>query len=91
MIPVAFWWLSLLGGIALLAYANYQHDPVIVCGQAMGLVVYIRNLLLVKGARERAINYGSSANLVLAGDTRIRRRQNWSSPSLEDAQRPTPC
>ena len=44
VVPVAFWWLSLLGGMALLCYAISRHDPVIIVGQAMGLCVYLRTL-----------------------------------------------
>src|SRR5690349_10027540 len=51
--PVAFWWLSLTGGLILLSYAIHRKDPVIIVGQAMGLVVYIRNLMLVETARRR--------------------------------------
>ena len=47
MIPAAFWWLSLLGGVALLAYAIARRNPVIVTGQAIGLFVYVRNLMLM--------------------------------------------
>lgn len=47
VIPAAFWWLSLLGGSALLAYAIARRDPVIVTGQAIGLFVYVRNLMLM--------------------------------------------
>ena len=55
VVPVAFWWLSLLGGLALLSYAISRRDPVIVVGQAMGLFVYVRNLMLVaKAARREA-------------------------------------
>lgn len=54
VIPTAFWWLSILGGTALLAYAIFRRDPVIIAGQAMGLFVYARNLMLVaKEARVR--------------------------------------
>ena len=49
--PVAFWYFSLLGGLVLLSYAIYRHDPVFIAGQALGLVVYMRNLQLI--ARER--------------------------------------
>jgi lipid-A-disaccharide synthase-like uncharacterized protein len=49
--PVAFWYFSLLGGITLLTYAVHQRDPVFIVGQAFGIVVYSRNLLLI--ARER--------------------------------------
>jgi lipid-A-disaccharide synthase-like uncharacterized protein len=51
VIPLAFWYFSLAGGATLLAYAIYRYDPVFMVGQAAGLVVYSRNLLLI--ARER--------------------------------------
>src|SRR3954468_20455834 len=54
VVPVAFWWLSLLGGLTLLSYASYRQDPVIIVGQGMGLVVYARNLMLVGKAKRRA-------------------------------------
>jgi lipid-A-disaccharide synthase-like uncharacterized protein len=57
VVPVAFWWLSLLGGMALLSYAISRRDPVIVAGQAMGLFVYARNLMLVAKAK-RAKRHG---------------------------------
>jgi lipid-A-disaccharide synthase-like uncharacterized protein len=56
VVPVAFWWLSLFGGMTLLAYAVFRRDPVIITGQSMGLVVYTRNLMLMNkasGRRER--------------------------------------
>ena len=54
VVPAAFWWLSLLGGTALLSYAIFRRDPVIITGQGMGLFVYLRNLMLVSEARRRA-------------------------------------
>ncbi len=53
VVPVAFWWLSLAGGATLLCYAIERRDPVIIVGQGMGLVVYVRNLMLVKKAERR--------------------------------------
>jgi lipid-A-disaccharide synthase-like uncharacterized protein len=53
VVPVAFWWLSLLGGGALLIYAVSRQDPVIIVGQAMGLLVYVRNLMLVSKVRHQ--------------------------------------
>ena len=38
----------------LLAYAIHRRDPVFVTGQALGLVVYLRNLALIRGERRRA-------------------------------------
>jgi lipid-A-disaccharide synthase-like uncharacterized protein len=49
VIPVAFWWLSIAGGVALLSYAVHRRDPVFVVGQAAGLMVYGRNLVLLRG------------------------------------------
>lgn len=47
VIPVAFWYCSVGGGIVLLAYAVYKQDPVFIIGQASGLFVYSRNLYLI--------------------------------------------
>src|SRR4051812_27749587 len=62
IVPVAFWWLSLLGGLTLLSYASYRQDPVIIVGQAMGLVVYTRNLMLVGKGKRRAARPHRRAN-----------------------------
>jgi lipid-A-disaccharide synthase-like uncharacterized protein len=47
VVPVSFWWLSLLGGFMLLAYAISKHDPVIILGQSLGVFVYSRNISLI--------------------------------------------
>jgi lipid-A-disaccharide synthase-like uncharacterized protein len=54
VVPVAFWWISLFGGLTLLSYAIHRNDPPIILGQAMGLVVYVRNLMLVAKSKRRA-------------------------------------
>ena len=46
IIPPAFWYFSLAGGVALLVYALQRADPVFIIGQAFGLFVYGRNLHL---------------------------------------------
>jgi lipid-A-disaccharide synthase-like uncharacterized protein len=51
VVPLEFWWLSLLGGFAILCYAISRRDPVIVAGQGMGLFVYARNLVLLRKAK----------------------------------------
>lgn len=52
VVPRAFWWLSIMGGAALLSYAISRRDPVIILGQSMGLFVYARNLMLGSKAEQ---------------------------------------
>ena len=47
VIPVAFWFFSVGGGVLLLIYALYRRDPVFIAGQGFGLLVYIRNLYFI--------------------------------------------
>lgn len=44
VIPMAFWYFSIGGGMVLLSYAIYRMDPVFIAGQSMGVVIYSRNL-----------------------------------------------
>lgn len=48
IVPVAFWYFSVAGGLMLLAYAIYRVDPVFIAGQAGGLLIYARNLHFVR-------------------------------------------
>lgn len=47
VIPIAFWYFSIGGGAVLLLYAIWRQDPVIMCGQGLGLFIYARNLYFV--------------------------------------------
>tara|TARA_Y100000590_G_C15583468_1_gene963241 strand:- start:174 stop:476 length:303 start_codon:yes stop_codon:yes gene_type:complete len=46
-IPIIFWYLSIFGGLALLTYAIFRKDPVIITGQLFGIFIYTRNLILI--------------------------------------------
>ena len=48
VIPVAFWYFSIGGGAVLLLYAIWRQDPVIICGQGLGLFIYLRNLYFIR-------------------------------------------
>jgi lipid-A-disaccharide synthase-like uncharacterized protein len=48
-IPITFWYLSLSGGIVTTVYAIHRRDPVFIIGQGAGLLVYVRNLMLIRG------------------------------------------
>lgn len=53
VMPVAFWWLSLTGGLVTLIYAVHLQSVPFMLGQSMGLFVYVRNLMLVGKAKKR--------------------------------------
>ncbi|WP_169566397.1 lipid-A-disaccharide synthase N-terminal domain-containing protein [Sneathiella limimaris] len=47
IIPKAFWYFSLAGGVTLFSYAVYRRDPVFILGQSTGLFIYLRNIYFV--------------------------------------------
>ena len=47
IIPVAFWWCSLVGGFITLIYAHHIGSFPFMLAQAVGIVVYSRNLVLI--------------------------------------------
>jgi lipid-A-disaccharide synthase-like uncharacterized protein len=54
VIPISFWYLSLLGSTGVLVYAVGRGDVVIIFGQSFGTIVYVRNLALVYRERRMA-------------------------------------
>lgn len=54
-VPVSFWWMSLAGSVMLFAYFVWRNDVVGVLGQTSGVVIYARNIQLIrKQARREA-------------------------------------
>lgn len=47
IVPEVFWYFSLGGGAMLLAYAIHRMDPVFIAGQALGLIIYSRNIYFI--------------------------------------------
>ncbi len=54
VIPTLFWWCSLAGATLLLVYFIGRREPVGVLGQAVGWIVYSRNLYLIRLKRRRS-------------------------------------
>jgi lipid-A-disaccharide synthase-like uncharacterized protein len=44
VMPIAFWFFSIFGGLLLLSYALQRRDPVFILGQSFGVFIYGRNL-----------------------------------------------
>ncbi|HRU05498.1 MAG TPA: lipid-A-disaccharide synthase N-terminal domain-containing protein [Candidatus Brocadiia bacterium] len=54
VIPMSFWYFSLLGGTMLFIYALYRVDPVFIMGQGAGVIIYVRNVILRLRERRQA-------------------------------------
>lgn len=48
VVPRAFWYFSIGGGLVLFLYAIHKRDPVFIIGQGTGLLIYARNLMLLR-------------------------------------------
>ncbi len=47
VIPIAFWFLSMGGGLMLLVYGLVRKEPIIILGQGLAVFIYMRNLVLI--------------------------------------------
>lgn len=52
-VPVAFWWMSLIGSVILFAYFAWRQDLVGTLGQTSGVVIYARNIRLISKQKRR--------------------------------------
>lgn len=52
VLPSAFWYLSIAGSLTLLAYALHRRDVVFTIGQSAGVLIYARNLQLMRPRRQ---------------------------------------
>ena len=55
IVPVSFWYLSLVGGLIVLAYGLHRAEPIIIIGQLPGTLVYTRNLMLIHRSKRAAL------------------------------------
>jgi lipid-A-disaccharide synthase-like uncharacterized protein len=53
IVPEAFWYFSFAGGALLFAYAIYRLDPVFMLGQGTGLIIYVRNIQLIRDGKRQ--------------------------------------
>jgi len=47
VVPLAFWFLSMGGGMMLLIYGIVRREPIIILGQALAVFIYLRNIMLI--------------------------------------------
>lgn len=48
VVPLSFWYLSVVGSIMILVYAIQREDIVFMAGQFLALFIYVRNIYLHK-------------------------------------------
>ena len=47
VVPMAFWTFSIGGGLMTLVYGVVKREPVIILGQALATIIYVRNIMLI--------------------------------------------
>jgi lipid-A-disaccharide synthase-like uncharacterized protein len=47
VVPFAFWLFSVAGGLMTLVYGIVKREPVIIFGQGIATLIYIRNIMLI--------------------------------------------
>jgi lipid-A-disaccharide synthase-like uncharacterized protein len=53
VVPMAFWFISIVGGLMTLAYGLVKREPVIIFGQLASNTIYVRNIMLIMKNRQR--------------------------------------
>lgn len=51
VVPMAFWFFSMGGGVMTLIYGIAKREPVIILGQSLATIIYIRNIMLIIKSR----------------------------------------
>lgn len=51
VMPLAFWFFSIGGGLITLVYGIHKREPIIILGQSLSIVIYVRNLMLIFGGK----------------------------------------
>ena len=54
VVPMAFWFFSMGGGLMTLVYGVVKREPVIIVGQSLATIIYIRNIMLIVKNRGKA-------------------------------------
>lgn len=47
VVPMAFWFFSIAGGLMTLIYGIAKREPVIILGQGLATIIYVRNIMLI--------------------------------------------
>jgi lipid-A-disaccharide synthase-like uncharacterized protein len=68
-IPIAFWYLSILGGMMILVYATMKQDIVFIAASILSLFIYLRNLMLIYRRHARVAERRRQRALIADGES----------------------
>jgi lipid-A-disaccharide synthase-like uncharacterized protein len=51
VIPISFWYFSIVGATMIFIYAIHIKDPVFIVGQSLAIMIYLRNLYFIKNKK----------------------------------------
>lgn len=54
VVPLAFWFFSIGGGVMTLIYGLVKREPIIIFGQLLSNIIYVRNVMLIFKSRQKA-------------------------------------
>jgi lipid-A-disaccharide synthase-like uncharacterized protein len=60
VVPFAFWTISITGGLMTLLYGIVKREPVIIFGQGVATLIYVRNIMLIYRERREKQAAGPS-------------------------------
>jgi lipid-A-disaccharide synthase-like uncharacterized protein len=59
VVPMAFWFFSIAGGLMTLLYGIVKREPIIIVGQLLANIIYVRNVMLIwknRGAGSKTLD-----------------------------------
>ncbi|WP_296705648.1 lipid-A-disaccharide synthase N-terminal domain-containing protein [Algoriphagus sp.] len=92
--PMAFWYISMVGAVMIATYAIFRNDAVLFIGQAFGILVYGRNIMIHFGPRntqrvsviERIKEYRLGLLLILTAMVLFFNLNAWSVTESSEAR-----
>jgi len=73
VIPVVFWYLSIIGSFISLAYALHREDPVFSLSLSLNSLIYTRNLYFIYMKRNKIAVQGNATSMI-RGELRLMRK-----------------
>lgn len=87
VMPVAFWYFSLLGAMSLLVYGIREREIVIIMGQSVPMVIYLRNLRLIYKHKKNSLNNAFDTTPVSSDPVPASENKQYSKKTLSNTEK----